>query len=99
MNDGNPQAPDDLLTDPEWNRPRPTNRVTVWLAAALLAAAGFLAGVLVNDASGTATAAGPGGAPFLTGGRAGPARPGPRRNRRRPRLRWWAPSRPSPTGR
>ena len=48
---------DDLFDDPDWSPPRRTNRLTVVLAAALVAAAGFLGGVFVQHVHDAGTGA------------------------------------------
>jgi hypothetical protein len=64
------ESPDDLL-DPEWERPKRTNKVTVALLAALIFVLGFAGGVLTEralaPAGPTIVTGGPGGAP--AGGR------------------------------
>lgn len=62
MSDGNrAETPseyiDDLFDDPDWSPPPRTNRLTVVLAAALVAAAGFLGGVFAQQAYDSGTGA------------------------------------------
>jgi hypothetical protein len=78
------ESPDDLL-DPEWERPKRANKVTVALLAALIFVLGFAGGVLTQRAltpgAPTVVTGGPGAGQGTTPSGSGVRRSGPESSR------------------